>query len=175
VGAPIVASPSGRSVAKITYFDLGSTFAKHDEESAANARLIAAAPELLEALKLFAQLEIPSKPEGNAGFYSIPFNRIEAARAAIAKALGQEGGALGLGVRMPAVDWTKPLELMDGTPVRLVTEDEGIQSNPDKDGDYWIRREDGERIGLDVDRCVSPEGLGGNNKPFVRNRTGGVL
>ncbi len=40
VGAPIVSSPSGRSVASVTYFDLGDGFRKHDEESAANAELV---------------------------------------------------------------------------------------------------------------------------------------
>lgn len=51
VGAPVVASPSGRSIANVTYFNLGPDFRNHDLESAANARLIAAAPDLLDALR----------------------------------------------------------------------------------------------------------------------------
>lgn len=50
VGAPVVASPSGRPVANVTYFALGEGFENHQRESEANARLIAAAPELLDAL-----------------------------------------------------------------------------------------------------------------------------
>lgn len=69
------------------------TFAKHREAGTdpweANARLIAAAPELLEALKAFSCLEVPRNPDGNAGFFSIPFKRIEAARSAVSKALGE--------------------------------------------------------------------------------------
>lgn len=46
------------------------------------------------------------------------------------------------------IDWTKPLELMDGTPVRLLPADHyairpwgGTQ--PDRGGHHWIEREDG--------------------------------
>ena len=39
---------------------------------------------LREALEPFAELEIPKKPEGNAGFYSIPFGRIIKAQTALA-------------------------------------------------------------------------------------------
>lgn len=56
------------------------------------------------------------------------------------------------------IDWNAPLELMDGTPVRL-TDD----SHHDPDGDYWIERDDSAEIGsIDVDgetysihKCVS--------------------
>lgn len=54
----------------------------------ADARLIATAPDLLSALEPFARLQIPSNPEGNAGFYSLLFEQIAAARAAVAKATG---------------------------------------------------------------------------------------
>lgn len=37
------------------------------------------------------------------------------------------------------IDWTKPIELIDGTPV-VVTD------GPDEDGDYWIVRTDGRGI-----------------------------
>ena len=39
----------------------------------------------------------------------------------------------------PAIDWTKPLELEDGTPVVML-------SGPDSDGDYRLNREDGEKF-----------------------------
>lgn len=46
------------------------------------------------------------------------------------------------------IDWTKPLELMDGTPVRLavVGEEPGAPSNPDESGDYYVVREDMEKF-----------------------------
>ncbi len=50
VGSPVV-SASGRPIAQIVYFQLGEGFENHDRESAANGALIAAAPDLLEALK----------------------------------------------------------------------------------------------------------------------------
>jgi hypothetical protein len=50
VGAPVVAQ-SGRPVASVTYFALSEDFGNHDRESEANARLIAAAPDLLAALQ----------------------------------------------------------------------------------------------------------------------------
>jgi hypothetical protein len=39
------------------------------------------------------------------------------------------------------IDWTAPLELSDGTPVKLCPYRDGI--NPDGDGDYFLVREDG--------------------------------
>lgn len=73
------------------------------------------------------------------------------------------------------IDWTKPLELMDGTPVRLTEDDE----RPDEDGDYWIEREDGRRI-KSLDResmfpsylqlCVGSNGWEGRIGQLVRNR-----
>lgn len=54
VGAPVVASPSGRSIANVTYFRLGGAFEHHDAESEANAALIAVAPELYSALETLA-------------------------------------------------------------------------------------------------------------------------
>jgi len=61
VGAPIVASPSGRPVAKVTYFHLGPEFDNHDRESAANAAGIvalvnAAEPMLAEIEALRAEV-----------------------------------------------------------------------------------------------------------------------
>ena len=83
------------------------------------------------------------------------------------------------------IDWTKPLELMDGTPVVLTLDDDtgetDIYSNPDPDGDYWITREDGDRIvslsnhKIMVDyavMCVHANGCEeGTGKQIVRNRT----
>lgn len=54
-----------------------------------DARLIAAAPDLLEALRPLARLELPANPRGNAGAYSIYHDHIRAAVAAIAKAEGR--------------------------------------------------------------------------------------
>jgi hypothetical protein len=59
---------------------------QHPETINANARLIAAAPELLEALINCAdQAEIAMRAEGGEGFWAV-----EAARAAIAKATGKD-------------------------------------------------------------------------------------
>lgn len=88
VGAPVVASPNGRSIANVTYFGLGEDFQNHDDESAANARLIAAAPDLLEALEeLLAGVDRlpPREPWDEDG----PV--IKKARAALAKATGGDG------------------------------------------------------------------------------------
>lgn len=43
------------------------------------------------------------------------------------------------------IDWTKPLEHIDGTPVRLAKPSEitSITRNPDAQGDYYLVREDG--------------------------------
>jgi hypothetical protein len=49
VGLPVVAQ-SGRSIASVSYFNLGEGFANHERESLANSRLIAAAPDMLQAL-----------------------------------------------------------------------------------------------------------------------------
>lgn len=53
VGLPVVAQ-NGRSIASVTFFKLGPEFSQHDRESQSNARLISAAPDLLEALKYAA-------------------------------------------------------------------------------------------------------------------------
>ncbi|MDK1685999.1 hypothetical protein QMT05_03220 [Cronobacter malonaticus] len=62
----------------------------HDEnrvaECAANARLIAAAPDLLEAL----QLSVKAMQEGRLVSYPEWYGVINKARAAIAKAIGEE-------------------------------------------------------------------------------------
>jgi len=42
-----------------------------------------------------------------------------------------------------AIDWTKPLEFSDGTPVVLSPQDVWNKTNPDEDGDYWVRLPDG--------------------------------
>lgn len=56
----------------------------------ANLRLIAAAPELLEALEPFANLTVEGMPVDDATYPAFAA-RIAAARAAIAKATGGEG------------------------------------------------------------------------------------
>ena len=67
-----------------------------------------------------------------------------------------------------SVDWSKPLESLDGRPARLLRADEtpgGV--NPDHDGDYWVALHYGRK------RCVRPCGraTGANEfaPPLVRN------
>lgn len=80
VGLPVVASPHGRSIASVTFFGLGENFKNHDDESYANAHLIAAAPELYEALEDVLGL---IKPE----FEQSPM--VSFAKAALANARGE--------------------------------------------------------------------------------------
>ena len=80
-----------------------------------------------------------------------------------------------------SIDWSKPLGLTDGTPVRLEESDvrehpaytNGADGAPDSQGDYWIVREDGLPFcaGL-FSLCVCPdEGSSGfDDVPPVRNR-----
>lgn len=77
---------------------------------------------------------------------------------------------------MGKIDWNKPLELMDGAPVVL---DPRIVGNPDRDGDYWIVREDGEKIQSSEPNwqyrtmCVRSNGMEeGTDVQIVRNRAG---
>lgn len=72
------------------------------------------------------------------------------------------------------IDWTKPIELIDGTPVM-------VSEGPDPDGDYWIKRIDEGRIkALSKDSlfkayaemCVCPDGKFEGERQFpaqVRN------
>lgn len=81
-----------------------------------------------------------------------------------------------------SIDWKKPLELMDGTPVRLAAGENGSRFNnavdggPDLDGDYWIEREDGEEIigthnARYAELCVHANGNEeGTQTVIVRNR-----
>lgn len=84
VGAPVV-SDSGRSIASVTYYPMDQEiFKNHHEESAANGRLIAAAPDLLQALKEL--LELTDDPKNDAD----PEESVFAfARSVIAKAEGR--------------------------------------------------------------------------------------
>ena len=66
----------------------GSDIACNEETKQANARLIAAAPELLEALKVTVRMLEAAHRE--LGMYTAHDKRINAARAAIAKAEGRE-------------------------------------------------------------------------------------
>lgn len=73
-----------------------------------------------------------------------------------------------------AVDWSKPLELTDGTPLVLSPPEVWEGGNLDVDGHYWVRRADGKRFkeggyfyaGIDV--CVDPQLL--QNFDHIRNR-----
>lgn len=91
VGAPVVASPNGRSIANVTYFGLGGDFQSHDDESAANARLIAAAPDLKaaaqNALEVFLTVSMYFG-DGSLGRAEID-DCIGQIEAAIAKATGE--------------------------------------------------------------------------------------
>jgi hypothetical protein len=80
--ANCVFGPDGRLVADATQHNRGMRMA------IANARLIASAPDLLEALRPLAALDLPATPSGNAGAYSIRHSDILVAVAAIAKATG---------------------------------------------------------------------------------------
>ena len=93
LGWPIVPSPSGRMICDVTHVSHGPIDPKvsgddaFNRESQANGRLIAAAPDLLEALIL---LEAEMVLSGNAGSKDYGWKpTIEKTRAAIAKALGQ--------------------------------------------------------------------------------------
>lgn len=66
-----------------------------------------------------------------------------------------------------SIDWTKPLELMDGTPVVLSPEGGLCGNNPDLDGDYWVVREDG--VYLEC-RCVNDLGHDFHDNDYIRNR-----
>lgn len=76
------------------------------------------------------------------------------------------------------IDWTKPLELIDGTPVILEPHDpNGISGNgpnrtPDRDGDYWVVRLDGKKFFNHCGYlCIHADGCGeGTRTPAVRNR-----
>lgn len=74
-------SPQGKQVG---VWDAGIAWVQRDEESEANARLIAAAPDLLEALKQAVDREEYGKEEGD----EVPQWLLDA-RAAIAKAEGR--------------------------------------------------------------------------------------
>lgn len=80
---------------------------------------------------------------------------------------------------MTKIDFTQPLELVDGTPVKLKVYGDG-STNPDRGGDYYLVREDGEHFnrnqqygyGNDV-LIVRPNGkqwLFGDQPPVIRNR-----
>lgn len=80
-----------------------------------------------------------------------------------------------------SIDWSKPLELTDGTPVRLEAHKDrenpvfsnGPNGEPDEEGDYWIVREDGQPLRtIMLSLCVSAErgSCGFDDVPLVRNR-----
>jgi hypothetical protein len=78
VGWPVVRQGVGRSICSISYLPKDAAPEVY-AESEANARLIAAAPELYEALQLM---------EMRFGHVRVP--QVEAARAALAKARGEQ-------------------------------------------------------------------------------------
>jgi hypothetical protein len=84
-----VATSNGRSIASVTFFSLGKAFAQHDRESEANARLIAAAPALLEALQAMVDEQVEYMTINHLGDPEKQHN-IKRARAAIALAQGEQ-------------------------------------------------------------------------------------
>ena len=76
---------------------------------------------------------------------------------------------------MNTIDWTKPLELIDGTPVHLKLRDH-FKPNPDADGDYYLVRSDDENF-ADTGSgtlIVGPDGrhwLMAQGQVLVRNQT----
>lgn len=77
------------------------------------------------------------------------------------------------------IDWTKSLELIDGTPVKLgdpIAFKIDWTTKQDQDGDYWIEREDGEEYksvmgGTYEIMCVHPDGREDSTDVIVvRNR-----
>lgn len=91
-----IVDQSHRSIAGVTYFNLGEHFDRHDQECRANARLIAAAPDLLKALEDcrtlicgYAITKAEEYPEVLKSIYS-ELRRIDGvARAALSKAKGE--------------------------------------------------------------------------------------
>lgn len=78
-----------------------------------------------------------------------------------------------------SIDWSKPLELFDGTPVRLgphvpswAPYCNGPNGTSDEEGDYWVEREDGEHMTPGMPSvCVDPDGtIGFRGLSRVRNR-----
>ncbi|WP_176026500.1 hypothetical protein [Brucella intermedia] len=90
VGLPIVASPHGRSIAAVTFFGLGEQFKSHDDESYANAHLIAAAPDLYSALSALLNRYVGLVHSGDAGFWDPEAEEeVINSRDALAKARGE--------------------------------------------------------------------------------------
>lgn len=88
-GLPIVSTATGRSIAGVTFYSVGKGFEQHDRESAANALLIAAAPDLLAELKAMTDHYVKLASSGDCGFWNADAEPIVMrARAAIAKAGG---------------------------------------------------------------------------------------
>lgn len=85
--AMVATGAKGKKIRAIDVTDSGRDYL----ESCANARLIAAAPDLLEALKPFADLGVGLGPddEVDAAPYRILRGAIRNARAAISKATGE--------------------------------------------------------------------------------------
>lgn len=66
----------------------------------------------------------------------------------------------------PAIDWTKPIERYDGTPMKLYTPVICGGTNPDNEGHYWVRPEDGSGYG----ECIGTNGFDISPDRRVRNR-----
>lgn len=69
------------------------------------------------------------------------------------------------------IDWTRPIEAEDGTPLVLCQHgmEYGDNTNPDRDGDYWVMRE-GEVETVDNTACVDADGMNSTRFGRIRNR-----
>ena len=85
---PWFASEDGEVYSKSSYTSVAMVLM--NESGPDNARLIAAAPDLLEALKLFVSEYVELVESGDAGFWDAESEeKVKKARAAIAKAEGR--------------------------------------------------------------------------------------
>lgn len=82
-----ITNSAGRTIALVVNDDTQRPLKVHERETEANARLIAAAPELLEALEDLARLAEAAMLEANRDWYDIDLELADA-RAAIRKARG---------------------------------------------------------------------------------------
>lgn len=70
------------------------------------------------------------------------------------------------------IDWTKPIETEDGTPLVLAQHGEsyGDNTNPDSDGYYWVMIEGATETAYNT-YCHTPNGTRANGKfGRIRNR-----
>lgn len=85
-----ISDTRGFKIAKCLTTTKGANFEMTPAEAEANARLIAAAPDMLEALEGFVEMYVDFAESGDAGFFDAEETpQVIKARAAIAKAKGE--------------------------------------------------------------------------------------